>query len=68
MLETFPRFRGEGFGLIVEDLLRPPAGAVLRWLRVARLARELVAGSDGEGEFVNAAGSWRLGSMWVAMS
>ena len=25
MLETFHWFRGEGFGLIVEDLLRPPA-------------------------------------------
>ena len=27
MLETFHWFRGEGFGLIVEDLLRLPAGA-----------------------------------------
>ncbi|MEU4427159.1 hypothetical protein AB0F81_41600 [Actinoplanes sp. NPDC024001] len=27
MLETFPWFRGEGFDLIVEDLLRMPAGA-----------------------------------------
>jgi hypothetical protein len=36
MFETFHRFRGEGFGLIVEDLLCPPAatgviGADQRW-------------------------------------
>ena len=46
MLETFGWFRGEGFGLIVEDLLRRPAGpAVIAegFRLLPRLVRPLLA-------------------------
>jgi 2-phosphoglycerate kinase len=47
MLETFGWFRGEGFGLIVEDLLRRPAGpgVIAEGFRLLpRLVRPLLAG------------------------
>ena len=47
MLETFGWFRGEGFGLIVEDLLRLPAGpgVIAEGFRLLpRLVRPLLAG------------------------
>ena len=47
MLETFGWFRGEGFGLIVEDLLRRPAGpgVIVEGFRLLpRLVRPLLAG------------------------
>src|SRR5947208_16313984 len=47
MLETFGWFRGEGFGLIVEDLLRLPAGpgVIVEGFRLLpRLVRPLLAG------------------------
>jgi hypothetical protein len=46
MLETFHWFRGEGFGLIVEDLLRRPAGSgvIAEGFRLLpRLVRPLLA-------------------------
>src|SRR6201989_2058423 len=46
-LETFGWFRGEGFGLIVEDLLRVPAGpgVIAEGFRLLpRLVRPLLAG------------------------
>ena len=46
MLETFHWFRGEGFGLIVEDLLRRPAGpgVIAEGFRLLpRLVRPLLA-------------------------
>ena len=40
MLETFHWFRGEGFGLIVEDLLRLPPGVIAEGFRLLpRLVR-----------------------------
>ena len=48
MLETFGWFRGEGFGLIVEDLLRRPAGpgVIAEGFRLLpRLVKPLLAGS-----------------------
>ena len=48
MLETFGWFRGEGFGLIVEDLLRRPAGpgVIAEGFRLLpRLVRPLLAGT-----------------------
>ena len=47
MLETFHWFRGEGFGLIVDDLLRLPgrAGVIAEGFRLLpRLVRPLLAG------------------------
>jgi hypothetical protein len=47
MLETFGWFRGEGFGLIVEDLLKLPAGpgVIAEGFRLLpRLVRPLLAG------------------------
>jgi 2-phosphoglycerate kinase len=49
MLETFHWFRGEGFGLIVEDLLRRPAepGVIAEGFRLLpRLVRPLLARAD----------------------
>ncbi|HYN96132.1 MAG TPA: hypothetical protein VES42_19990 [Pilimelia sp.] len=49
MLETFHWFRGEGFGLIVEDLLRLPAapGVIVEGFRLLpRLVRPLLAVSS----------------------
>jgi len=49
MLETFHWFRGEGFGLIVEDLLRLPAepGVIAEGFRLLpRLVRPLLARAD----------------------
>jgi 2-phosphoglycerate kinase len=49
MLETFGWFRGEGFALIVEDLLRLPAepGVLVEGFRLLpRLVRPLLAASD----------------------
>ena len=44
MLETFGWFRGEGFGLIVEDLLRLPPGVIAEGFRLLpRLVRPLLA-------------------------
>ncbi|MGH3191016.1 MAG: hypothetical protein ACRDPY_50930 [Streptosporangiaceae bacterium] len=49
MLETFHWFRGEGFGLIVEDLLRLPAepGVIAEGFRLLpRLVRPLLTTPD----------------------
>jgi hypothetical protein len=49
MLETFHWFRGEGFGLIVEDLLRLPRepGVIVEGFRLLpRLVQPLLAGPD----------------------
>ncbi|WP_433184854.1 hypothetical protein [Actinoallomurus sp. CA-150999] len=49
MLETFHWFRGEGFGLIVEDLLRLPAetGVVVEGFRLLpHLVKPLLAAQD----------------------
>src|SRR6185437_10318240 len=44
MLETFHWFRGEGFGLIVEDLLRLPPGVIAEGFRLLpRLVRPLLS-------------------------
>ena len=44
MLETFGWFRGEGFGLIVEDLLRLPPGVIAEGFRLLpRLVRPLLS-------------------------
>jgi hypothetical protein len=44
MLETFHWFRGEGFGLIVEDLLRLPPGVIAEGFRLLpRLVRPFLS-------------------------
>ena len=51
MLETFGWFRGEGFGLIVEDLLRRPAGPGVTGrlgCEQQRQRRSLADGGHGE--------------------
>ena len=50
MLETFGWFRGEGFGLIVEDLLRLPPGVIAEGFRLLpRLVRPLLVRSRPRG-------------------
>lgn len=45
MLETFPWFRGEGFGLIIDDLLRLPEGpgVIAEGFRLPHLVKPLLA-------------------------